>query len=63
MSEGTIMKIGGWKTRTMSDRYSIIRQDDLRSAMEKFQQSENPEMVFSDNPVTSDVPAMGALVN
>jgi hypothetical protein len=43
--------------------FLLVRQDDLRSAMEKFQQSERPEMVFSDNPVTIDVPAMGAQVN
>jgi integrase len=32
VAEGEIMKIGGWKTRSMFDRYNIINEDDLRSA-------------------------------
>jgi hypothetical protein len=27
--EKVIMQIGGWKTRAVFDRYSIIRQDDI----------------------------------
>ena len=61
--EKVIMAIGGWKTRTVFDRYSIIRQDDIRSAMEKFQQSEKPEISFSDNPVTMEHSASAVPVN
>jgi integrase len=61
--EKVIMAIGGWKTRAVFDRYSIIRQDDIAMAMEKFQQSEKPEGSFSDNPVTMDRPASAAPVN
>ena len=61
--EKVIMAIGGWKTRTVFARYSIIRQDDIRSAMEKFQRSDKPEIVFGDNPATIDGPATGAPVN
>jgi integrase len=61
--EKVIMAIGGWKTRTVFDRYSIIRQDDIALAMKKFQRADAPEINFSDNPVTIDVPATGAPVN
>jgi integrase len=61
--EKVIMAIGGWKTRTVFDRYSIIRQDDIAMAMQKFQQSDKPEIVFSDNPVTIDPPSAVAPVN
>ena len=35
--EGTIMKIGGWKTRSMFDRYNIIDQSDIDDAMRKLE--------------------------
>jgi hypothetical protein len=61
--EKVIMAIGGWKTRTVFDRYSIIRQDDIRSAMQKFQPSDKPEINLSDNPVTIERTASAAPVN
>jgi integrase len=61
--EKVIMAIGGWKTRTVFDRYSIIRQDDISLAMQKFQRADAPEISFSDNPVTIEAPATGAPVN
>ena len=33
VSEGEIMKLSGWKTRAMFDRYNIIDQTDLRRAV------------------------------
>jgi integrase len=66
--EKVIMQIGGWKTRTVFDRYSIIRQDDVSAAMEKFQRADKlqdaaHEINFSDNPVTISVPVPAGPVN
>src|SRR2546422_243120 len=35
VSEGEIMKLGGWRTRSMFDRYSIIAEADLAAAVAK----------------------------
>jgi len=35
VSEGEIMKLCGWKTRAMFDRYNIIDEADLASAVAK----------------------------
>ncbi len=35
VAEGTAMKIGGWKTRTVFDRYNIIDESDLADAAER----------------------------
>lgn len=66
--EKVIMAVGGWKTRSVFDRYSIIRQDDIALAMEKFQRADKlqnsaAEINFNDNPVTIDVPASVGPVN
>ena len=66
--EKVIMAVGGWKTRSVFDRYSIIRQDYIALAMEKFQRADKlqnsaPEITFGDNPVTIDVPASVGPVN
>ena len=40
------MKIGGWKTRSVFERYAIVSQGDIRDAMtslEAKQQSDNAE--------------------
>jgi len=34
-AEGVIMKIGGWKTRSVFERYAIVVQSDVQDAMEK----------------------------
>jgi hypothetical protein len=33
VSEGRIMRLCGWKTRAMFDRYNITNQDDLDDAV------------------------------
>jgi integrase len=40
IAEGVIMKIGGWRTRSVFERYAIVDQNDIAAAMKKFQASE-----------------------
>jgi len=46
VAEGVIMKIGGWRTRSVFERYAIVSQSDIRDAMSKLeagQQRDNAE--------------------
>jgi hypothetical protein len=46
------MKIGGWKTRSVFERYAIISQSDIRDAMTKLeagQQRDNAEAAQEQN--------------
>jgi hypothetical protein len=47
VAEGVIMKIGGWKTRSVFGRYAIFSQSDIRDAamakLEAGQRQENAE--------------------
>jgi integrase len=46
VAEGVIMKIGGWKTRSVFEHYAIVSQSDIRDAMtslEAKQQRDNEE--------------------
>ena len=38
IAEGTIMKIGGWKTRSVFDRYNIVDQSDLADAARRMEE-------------------------
>jgi integrase len=40
IAEGVIMKIGGWKTRSVFERYAIVSRTDVVDAMRKLQQAE-----------------------
>ena len=40
ITEGVIMKIGGWRTRSVFERYAIVDQADIAAAMKKLQASE-----------------------
>lgn len=40
IAEGVIMRIGGWKTRSVFERYAIVSRTDIADAMFKLQQSE-----------------------
>ena len=37
VAEGVIMKIGGWKTRSVFERYAIVAQSDIADAVQKLQ--------------------------
>ncbi len=37
VAEGVIMKIGGWKTRSVFERYAVIAQSDVADAMQKLE--------------------------
>ncbi|HET9285367.1 MAG TPA: hypothetical protein VFR24_25735 [Candidatus Angelobacter sp.] len=52
------MKIGGWRTRSVFERYAIVSRNDIADAMLRLQQSEK----VHDQPIGhiighSDVPA------
>ena len=40
VAEGVIMKIGGWRTRSVFDRYAIVSRTDMSDAILKLQESE-----------------------
>lgn len=40
IAEGVIMKIGGWKTRSVFERYAIVSRTDIVDAMQRLQQVE-----------------------
>jgi integrase len=41
IAEGIIMKIGGWRTRSVFERYAIVSRSDMNDAILKLQESEN----------------------
>ncbi len=41
VAEGVIMKIGGWKTRSVFERYAIVSQTDIAEAMQKLEIQQN----------------------
>jgi integrase len=54
VSEGVIMAIGGWKTRTVFDRYNIIDDKDLADAAARLdaKREQQPVTEFSDSSDT-----------
>src|SRR5271166_1478364 len=41
VAEGVIMKIGGWRTRSVFERYAIVSQTDIADAMHKLEIQQN----------------------
>ena len=37
IAEGVIMKIGGWRTRSVFERYAIVSQTDIAEALRKLE--------------------------
>jgi integrase len=48
IAEGVIMKIGGWKTRSVFERYNIVDQRDKREAIEKLEKAELERLEHKD---------------
>jgi integrase len=66
IAEGVIMKIGGWRTRSVFERYAIVDQNDIAAAMKKFQANEQQiEESYSSATVEPDelLVAKGPIVN
>jgi integrase len=40
IAETVIMKIGGWRTRSVFERYAIVSRNDIADAMRKLQNTE-----------------------
>ena len=69
VAEGVIMKIGGWKTRSVFERYNIVSESDLTDAMrkleaqeKKFQQRQRQRLQFGYSEPNS-APKMGHVAN
>jgi integrase len=41
VAEGVIMKIGGWRTRSVFERYAIVSQSDISEALAKLETQQN----------------------
>lgn len=59
VAEGAIMSIGGWKTRSVFERYAIVSRSDIADAMKKLQQTDKAlgishELVTVPTPEKSD---------
>jgi integrase len=62
VAEGVIMKIGGWKTRSVFERYAIVSQTDIRDAMTSLQakqQSDNAEAAAQQKSAASEEKEFG----
>jgi integrase len=60
--ETVIMKIGGWRTRSVFERYAIVSRTDIADAMRKLQQSEEATQIQqSHETVTLAVPVTQTL--
>jgi hypothetical protein len=55
--EKTIMKIGGWKTRSVFDRYNIVDEKDLADAAAKLNRKARQRKRHSKGTVPPDTPA------
>jgi len=75
VAEGVIMRIGGWRTRSVFERYNIVSQSDIVDALEKLEQKradriererqneerrQNPTFEFGTNSVPIGLEAGGS---
>jgi integrase len=59
VSEGVIMKIGGWKTAAMFRRYNIVSQTDIHEGLQKLEKSRSAEFghTLATNAANDAAPA------
>lgn len=50
VAEGVIMKIGGWKTRSVFERYAIVSQTDIAEALHKLECTRRAQTGGEDYP-------------
>ena len=55
IAEGVIMKIGGWRTRSVFERYAIVDQTDIRAAMRKLEEAENGYISATVEPKADEI--------
>jgi hypothetical protein len=55
--EKTIMKIGGWKTRAVFDRYNIVDESDLADAAARLDRKARQRKRHSTGTVHPEMPA------
>jgi len=55
VAEGVIMKIGGWRTRSVFERYAIVTQSDIKDAVQKLENQDvaGEEETAEDKPSRS----------
>ena len=65
ISETVIMKIGGWKTRSVFERYAIVNRGDIAEAMQKLESNrrELEGHVISHGDETTPIRPTSAAVN
>ena len=61
--ETVIMKIGGWRTRSVFERYAIVSRTDIADAMRKLQQSEQDHQISHEISHVDTVAPSGASSN
>lgn len=57
IAETVIMKIGGWRTRSVFERYAIVSRNDLADAMRKLEISERAEIGHEISHTASVMPS------
>jgi integrase len=54
VAEGVIQKIGGWRTRSVFERYAIVTQSDISDAMKMLQCHQNGHSFGHSEPATEN---------
>jgi integrase len=52
VAEGVIQKIGGWRTRSVFERYAIVTQTDIKDAMRMLESNQNGHSFGHSEPET-----------